>query len=106
MSQRVKEHADMLKYLCKAKPKTIKGVIKHCDPNLIETLSECSLNILKGVVPLNPKQKSRLSRYKTNVRGLAKKRTSRQRKRALLLKGGFLQALLTPLLSILGSFLS
>ena len=106
MSQRVKQQAHMLKYLCKAKPKAIKGVINHCDPDLLDALCECSLNILKGVVPLSPSQHKRLTRFKTNLRGLAKKNTSRQRQRSLLLKGGFLQALLTPLLSVLGSFLS
>ena len=106
MSQNVKKHVHMLKYLCKAKPKHAKGVIEHCDSDLLNALSECSLNVLKGVVPLKPHQRKRLIKYKNNVRGLAKKSTPKRKKKALLLKGGFLQALLTPLLSVLGGLLS
>ena len=106
MSQNVKKHFHMLKYLCEAKPKTRRGVIKHCDSDLLDALCECSLNILKGVVPLKPQEIKKLAKYKDNLLGLAKKSTSKRNKQDLLIKGGFLQALLTPLLSVLGGRLS
>ena len=106
MSQNVKKHFHMLKYLCGAKPKTQKGVIDHCDSDLLDALCECSLNILNDVVPVKPQEIKKLAKYKNNLRGLAKKSTSKRDKKALLLKGGFLQALLTPLLSVLGGILS
>jgi hypothetical protein len=66
-----------------------------------------NLNLLKGVIPLSPRQKRRLARYKTYLRDLASKRVSRKRKKQRLnQKGGILLSALLPLLlSVLGSLL-
>jgi hypothetical protein len=68
---------------------------------------ECSLNLLKGVVPLTPCQKRRLVRYKAHLRDLANKKVSRKRKRQRLnQKGGNLRSdLLPPVVGVLGSLL-
>lgn len=95
----------MLRLLCGAKPAVIKAVLKGASPDLIHALCECSLNILKGHVQLTPAQKKRLSRHKQNLRVLAKKTTSVKHRKQILQKGGFLQALLNPVLGIVSGLL-
>lgn len=95
----------MLQLLCGAKPSVIKAVLKGASPDLIKALSECSLNILKGHVHLTPAQKKQLSRYKQSLRALAKKGTSVKRRKQILQKGGFIGAILKPVLGVLGGLL-
>jgi hypothetical protein len=91
-------------------------VMGTCGPKLrkfmipaevISAICECSLNLLKGIVPLTPRQKRRLVRYKAHLRDLANKKVSRKRKRQRLnQKGGnLLSDLLPPVLGVLGSLL-
>ena len=64
MSACVKRNLPLLRLLCGAKPSLIKAVLKGASPDLINALSECSLNILKGHVKLTPAQKKQLCGYK------------------------------------------
>lgn len=105
MSKRVKKHAAIIQWLSKAKPPIVRAVIKGADKDLVNTLCECGLNVLKGTVPLSPSQKRRLVRYKQVLRTLVRKKTSIKRKKALLQKGGFLGAILGPVLGALGHLL-
>jgi len=82
-----------------------RGIIKKCDKHLIDCFCECSKNILKGNVPLKGAHLRKLRREKKNLRALALKKTSLKKKRKMLQKGGFIGALLTPVLSILGNIL-
>ena len=95
----------MLKMLCGAKPAVVKAVLRGASPDLINALCECSLNILKGNVRLTTAQKKRLSRYKHGLRALSKKGTSLKRRKKILHKGGFLGALIKPVLGVLGGLL-
>lgn len=105
MSARVKKYAPVLRLLSKAKPQGVKAIIKAADKELVNTLCECSLNVLRGVVRLSPSQKQKLARHKNTLRALAQKSASLQRKKALLQKGGFLGALLGPVIGLLGNLL-
>lgn len=80
-------------------------LIKECDKNLINCFCECSKNVLKGNVPLKESQLKKLRREKHNLRSLALKKTSLTKKRKILQKGGFIGALLPPILSIIGGLL-
>jgi len=71
----------------------------------IDCVSECAKNVIKGNVPLKPTQLRRLRREISNVRVLASKKTSLKKKRRILQNGGFLSALLPPILGVLGSLL-
>ena len=99
MSTRIRRRADLLKVLAHAKPVTCKTIMKGADKDLVHCLCECTYNILKGNVPLTKAQKAKLTRYKQDLRAVAKKTTSQKRKREILQKGGFLPALLAPLLA-------
>ena len=72
MSSRIKKQAPFLKWLSKSKPSCAKAIIKSGDKELIHTLSECSLNVLNGVVPLSTAQRRRLKKYKNQLRTLSK----------------------------------
>jgi hypothetical protein len=88
-------------------PKLRKFMINNVPAKVISAICECSLNLLKGVVPLTPRQKRRLVLYKAHLRDLANKKVSRKRKRQRLnQKGGnLLSDLLPPVLGVLGSLL-
>ena len=99
MSARVRRHADTLAFLSKAKPSTCKAIIKGADKDLVNCFCECAHNILKGTVDLTKAQKTKLTRHKQGLRDIAKKSTTRKKKKEILQKGGFLPALLAPLLA-------
>ena len=92
----------MLQLLCWAKPSLIKAVLKRAFQDLINALSECSLNIFKGHVQLTPPQKKQLCRYKQSLRALVNKGTSAKRGKRILQKGGLVGALVKPVLDVLG----
>lgn len=102
MSARIKRNAPLLKLLTKAKPGVVRGVIKDADKELIDSISECCLNVLSGRVRLTASQKAKLKKHKKIVRELAKRGVSARKRKALAQKGGFLGALLKPIVSALG----
>jgi len=57
---------------------------------------------LKGNVPLNTFQKKKLGIKKNILRQIALKNTSLKKKQKLIQSGGFLGALLGPIISVLG----
>ena len=105
MSKCVKKQAPLLIYLAKAKPAVVKAIINTGDKELINALCECALNVLSGNVPLTKTQKTRLCRHKTGLREISRKNTSLKKKKETLQRGGFLGALLSPILGILGGLL-
>src|SRR3989442_7666220 len=103
MSKRLHRHVNLLKALYKASPATRSSLLKiHCDGDFICCITECVKNLLKGNVPLNSAQRKKLSAKKNILRQLALKKTSQSKKRKLIQSGGFLGALLGPIISVLG----
>ena len=102
VSARMRKYGGHLQFLRKASPSVAKSVIKSADAGLVQCLCECSLNILKGNVRLTAAQKRKLSRYKRDLRTLAKNKVALKSKKRILQKGGFLGALLGPLARIAG----
>jgi hypothetical protein len=98
-SKRLKEHAPLLVYLAKkpALTKTLLESPRH-SRQLVQSISECAANVLKGNVGLTANQKRKLNRHKEGVRSVAKKSTPLTKKRRIIQRGGFLGALLGPLL--------
>ena len=70
----MKDNLPYLQVLAKSKPKLRKLLIEHGPVSLVTSICECALNLLKGVIPLTPRQKRRLACYKTHLRGLASKK--------------------------------
>jgi len=105
MSARVKKYAQQLRLLHDASPKIRKSLIGGCHPHVLSCICECAVNILKGHVPLTGAQKKKLRRHKRSLRLLSSKKVASKRKKRLLQTGGFIDALLTPILSLLGGLL-
>ena len=99
MSGRMKKQAVCLQMLIKTKnAKLRKAILEHADPELIRALCECAHNILRGNVKMTPREKTRLRKYQTKLRLIARKNVSvKQKRRHLQQTGGFLPALLAPL---------
>jgi len=106
MSARLMKNFAELKLLKEASPGMRKKIMKNCKKTLMCCLCECALNVLKGNVPLKKAQKSKLSRFKQKLRKLSSKKTRQNIKRRIVQSGGFIGALLTPVLSFLGTLLS
>jgi len=75
---------------------------KHCSSEFVACICECVKNLLLGNVPLSATQKKRLSSKKKALREIVLKKTSLRKKKSLIQRGGFLGALLGPIISILG----
>lgn len=85
-----------------------KALLRKADPTLVKRICECALNILVGNVPLTKTHKSRLRKHAHTLRALAKPNVNFTRKKNLIVqRGGFLPALLAPIIgTVLASFLT
>ena len=106
MSDNVKNNAHLLKILSNCKPKMRKAILEHASPSLLKSLCECSLNVLNGNVRLTTHQKRKLSRHKRKLRALADRKIAVRHKKSMLVQeGGFIGALIQPILATLAGLL-
>lgn len=77
----MRDNLPYLQVLAKSKPKVRKIIVEHGPSDIVLCICECTLNLLKGVIPLTPNQKQRLARYKKYLRVLANKKVSRKKKK-------------------------
>lgn len=91
--------------LIKTCPKALrKQLLKKLPPRSVKAICECSLNLLKGNIPISSKQKKSLSKYKTTLRKIGTKKGSLfQKKKLIIQHGGFLNILLPAAISLLSS---
>ena len=95
-----------IKLLSVATPRVRKQLIANGDRELIDCVSECCANTLKGNVPLNDRQKAKLCKHKNNLRKLALKKVSLKKKKQIIQTGGFpIGAILAPVASVLASLI-
>jgi len=105
MSERICRHLKTLKRLHHMKSKDRHKLLQSGGREIIECVCECAKNVLKGTVPLKPNHLKKLRRWKKNLRTLALKRPSLKCKKKIIQNGGFIGALLPPVLTFLGSLL-
>jgi hypothetical protein len=102
MSKRIKENSHALNVIRTATPKLRKAILSACNNDLINSISECCLNVLKGNVTLTPCLKSKLKEHKMALRQVADRHVKQANKKRLILqKAGFLLPLLTAMLPTL-----
>lgn len=93
----------MLYALLKSKCKKRKGILKTCDNSLIQVISEIVQNILNGNIRLNEKQRNFLKKYKRELRLIKRYNTKSKsiglKRKILVQRGGFIQAIIGALLS-------
>ena len=106
MAKRFENNLDYLSVLCKCKPKQRCAIIKSADEQLIKVICDCVENILSGKVPLSSQAKKKLSRYKHTLRHLRSTKSLSIKKKKLNQSGGFLPALIGPILGVVGGLVT
>lgn len=88
-------------------PKAIrKQLLKKLSSKVVKTICECSLNVLKGNIPISHYQKKQLGKHKYLLRKLASKKGSLyQKKRLIIQKGGFLNILIPAAVTALSTLI-
>lgn len=97
-----KKQLQQLELIHRCPKKLKKELISRLPKECIKTICECTLNLLKGNVPLTKQQKKNLQKYKSTLRDIADKKKSLFVKRKLIIqKGGFLPILIPTVISVL-----
>ena len=105
------DEADKIELSCSAllktaPPKLRKAILANSKSEVVKTLSECSLNLLRGNVKLTPCKKKKLQKHRVHLRKLADKRVSlTSKKKAIVQQGGFLLPLLGAVLPTIASLI-
>ena len=104
---RMKRNYAILKYLQKIQPNQQSMIIKGANRDLLETLSEIALNIVKKNIKLSSPQINKLRPYERQIYDLSLKKHSLTKKRKILQTGsglisGLLSVALPVLMSIIG----
>ena len=107
MSKRIKRNLPLLKALTSLKPAERRSFLCQGPDDLILTLCEIALNVLKGNIPLTSAQYSRLRKEKKIIKLFADPKGPMKRKRKVLTQsGGFLLPLLGAAIPFLTSLFS
>jgi hypothetical protein len=99
-------YAPYLRLLHDCSPHARKSLLnKHCSSEFINCICECAQNVLHGNVDLSEMHKRALKRHRKLLHKLVLKRTSLKNKKKIVQTGGFLGALLGPIVKVLGGLL-
>ena len=105
-TSKLRKTFEKVRILSLATPRVRKQLVQRGGREIIDCISECCVNILKGNVHLTPKQKSCLTKHKQKLREIAKRKISLKQKKKIIQQGGFpLGAILAPVASVLASLL-
>ena len=103
MSQTLKNYVPYLCMLHRSSPKARAILLKrHCSPEFVKCICECVKNVLVGNVSLSKDHKRKLKLHKRSLRKLVLKKTTQAEKKRIVQSGGFLGALLGPIVKVLG----
>ena len=101
---RLRRNVPNLRELKKSTNQKRKKLLVNAKPDLINSLCDCCLNAKKGTLKITEVQKKKLLPYASTIRELSKKGKSVKKRREILLqRGGFLPALLIPVLSFVAA---
>jgi hypothetical protein len=103
--KRLERNISLLDVLHKARKEQRDALINTATRDQIQCICDCASNILDENFKLGDSDLRRLKRYKNFVRYLSKKQGNIEKKKLVIQHGGFLGALLTPVLSLAGSLL-
>lgn len=97
----------VLRALAVVDPKTRRAILQTADKPLIYALCEIALNFLSGHIPVSPANKKKLSKYKSQLRMLARKGESWQEKKRIVQRGGgfFIPLLLSVLAPVISNLI-
>lgn len=102
MSQCVIKNLPVLKTLATAPPKLRRMILENGNLQLIKAIVECIENVLKGNITLEEASFKKLKKHKSALRAVSKSPNKlSQKKKVIIQKGGFLPALLLPVITVL-----
>jgi len=89
-----------------AEQKLSKAIISNCNKELLNSISECILNVLNGKVKLSGCSTRKLRQHKATLRKVADKQVPLSTKKKLLVqRGGFLLPLLSAVVPAIDSLI-
>ena len=95
-SRRVTDHFGVLEYLKDLTKLEQKKFIETASCELLKTISEICLNLLKGSIKLPSEELAKLKKYKLQIVSLARKKHSIKKRKVICnQKGGFLGSLIS-----------
>lgn len=105
MSKCVINHMHLLNSLARATPSERKDLLKKSNFGLIKSIVECIENVMNGNVKLSKAHMKKLKRYKNQLRKInsSGKKWSSKKKVIIQTGGGFLPALLLPVITAIAS---
>jgi len=104
--KRVKSNYQTLHALKTAEPRLRKAIVSNCKKDLVNTISECVLNVLNGNFRLRGCTKRKLRKHNAALRKVAYKRVSlSSKKKFIVQRGGFLLPLLSAVLRTIASLI-
>ena len=104
--KRVKSNYHAFHVLRTAEPKLLKAIISNCNKVLVNSISECILNVLSGNVKLAGCNTRKLRKPRVTIRKIADKRVPLStNKRLIIQRGGFLLPLLSTVLPGIASLI-
>ena len=101
----LKKNAHLLLHLNNCNAKFHRKIISIADKDLIQLFTEILHNIHKGNIPLNATQLKTIRKFSKAAKLILKRSTGIQSKKRLLQKGGFIPALIAPIIGFLGSLI-
>jgi len=104
--KRIKSNFHRLHTLKDAQAKLRKAIISNCDKDVVNSVTECALNLLHGNVKLSDCTRRKLRKYRRQLRSLVGRRVPLARKKKFIIqRGRFLVPLLTAVLPTLASLI-
>ena len=103
---RMSRNKKLIKTLSVLPRKQRNKLLQKIEKSCVDCIRDCCKHILEGKVPLKQAHKHRLKRYKSKLRATANPNVSSSAARKNLQFGGFFQALVPILSTLLGPVLS
>lgn len=106
MMRRMRSNYHALHVLRREQLKLRKAIITNSRKELLNSISECALNVLRGNVQLSACQKRKLQQHKAIIRKVSDKHVPLSAKRRIILqRGDFLVPLLSAVLPVLAALI-
>jgi hypothetical protein len=105
MAPSIKRHPQFFRKLCSANTPQRKLYINNATDAEINSVCECALNLCRGNIPLNCRQKKLLFPHRNTIRKVARTQNSDEARQLLMQKGGFLPALAAAVIPIIADLI-
>lgn len=103
--RQLQKHIPILEYIRELSPKHQKSFLSTASKPLLHCLSGICLNLIKRQIPLSPSEIQKLRKYEKEIKSLSEKRHSLAKRKKILASGGFVNALLSLLPTLVSSII-